>query len=336
MEDLWADQAVEDDIFVYTGGQAPQHVKNVIVDRSVKEIEEHAFGLCPNLQYVVFHRGVLRVKRWAFSASKLTQIHMPGVQVIETYAFVGCQALRNVTMPSVRILGEKAFHGCKSIELLDLPRLEETSFRTFEGCLSLRQITMPLIKTIGDGTFCGCEQLEELDLPVILERIGIDAAMRCMNLRRIAIPLKSDMLCSVVYNDYSERYCQFDDCGRLTTVDLVGGIHQTVSSLLLECWRDEMREEINRINLILPNSTGDKSLIIQTWIESLIKRIESYKVGHQNILKWATHVLELALWKVKIDENEEEGDDLFTRNEIRVKSGSSAVIRNVLPFLRLA
>ena len=103
------------------GGQAPQHVVNVIIDRSVREIEEHAFGQCPNLQYVEFHRGVLRVKRWAFSASKLTQIHMPGVEVIETYAFVGCQALRNVTMPSVRVLGEKAFHGCKSIEVLDLP-----------------------------------------------------------------------------------------------------------------------------------------------------------------------------------------------------------------------
>lgn len=300
MEDLWADQAVEDDIFVYTGGQAPQHVVNVIIDRSVREIEEHAFGLCPNLRSVEFHRGVLRVKRWAFSASKLTQIHMPGVEVIETYAFVGFMALRNVTMPSVRILGEKAFHGCKSIEVLDLPRLEETSFRTFEGCISLRRIAMPLIKTIGDGTFYDCEQLEELDLPVGLVRIGIDATMGCVNLRRIVTPLKSDMLCSVVYNDYSERYGQFDCCDKLTTVDLVGGIHQTVSSLLLECWRDEMREEINRINLILPYSTGDKALTIQTWIESLIKRIECYKVGHQNILKWATHMLELALWKVKI------------------------------------
>jgi len=39
-----ADHAVGEDIFVYTGGRAPQHVVNAIIDESVEEIEYHAFG----------------------------------------------------------------------------------------------------------------------------------------------------------------------------------------------------------------------------------------------------------------------------------------------------
>jgi hypothetical protein len=52
--------------------------------------------------------------------------------------------------------------------------------------------------------------------------------------------------------------------------------------------------------------------------------------------------LELALWKAKLDEKEEEnsiqkvqaGID-GTRKEKRITSGASIVIKNVLPFLRL-
>ncbi len=342
-----ADQAVvEDDIFVYMGGQAPQHVINAIIDESVTEIDEHAFGRCRQLQSVRFHDGVSRVKRWAFClCDQLRQVDMPGVEHIETYAFVTCLSLRNVTMPSVRILEESAFHGCQSIEVLDLPKLELTSFRTFEGCRSLRQVTMPSIKTIGGGTFFGCEQLVELDLPKDVETIGTNAAIRCTNLRRIAIPLKSDMLSSVVYDSQGNiarehdssnvrKYGQFNHCDRLSTVDLVGGIHKTISSLLLERWKDIMKREIHRINLILPNDTGDKGFAIQRWIESLIRRMEYYKVGHQKLLKEATHLLELALWKINLDDNEDD-DDTRTRNELRFTSGASIVVKNVLPFLRL-
>jgi len=331
-----ADHAIEDDIFVYMGGRAPQHVVNVIIDESVSEIDEHAFGRCPHLQTVAFHDGVLRVKKCAFTpCPNLRQIIMPGVEVIETHAFASCHRLRFVVMPSVRVLEEKAFHHCYSVEVLDLPMLEETSFRTFEGCRSLRRITMPSsIKTIGGGTFFGCEQLVELDFPEGIEQIVICAAIRCNNLRRISIPLKSEMFMD---NDNlgENYYWQFRNCIRLTTVDLVGGLHKTISSLHLERWKNEMKEEINRINLILPNDTGDKAFTIQRWIQSVIRKMESCTVGHQHLLMEATTLLEIALWKVKLDEIEE-GDDTCTKNELRVTSGASIVIKNVLPFLRLA
>jgi hypothetical protein len=46
----------------------------------------------------------------------------------------------------------------------------------------------------------------------------------------------------------------FDYCVNLSTVDVVGGIHKTISSLHMESWRNEMREEIDRINRVLPTT----------------------------------------------------------------------------------
>ena len=60
--------AGEDDIFVYTGGIAPQHVVNAIVDESVEEIDQDAFADNPNLRSVVCHDRVLKVGKGAFQS----------------------------------------------------------------------------------------------------------------------------------------------------------------------------------------------------------------------------------------------------------------------------
>jgi len=63
-------------------------------------------------------------------------------------------------------------------------------------------------------------------------------------------------------------------------------------------------------------------------------------------LKEATALLELALWKAKIEENEEDSlgdvkaekakiDIQSKRSERRITSGANIVIKNVLPFLEL-
>ena len=40
----------------------------------------------------------------------------------------------------------------------------------------------------------------------------------------------------------------FEGCHNLSKVDVIGGVHNTVSLLLLEGWRDEMNLKIDRIN----------------------------------------------------------------------------------------
>mmetsp|Transcript_21865 Transcript_21865/g.36041 ORF Transcript_21865/g.36041 Transcript_21865/m.36041 type:complete len:148 (+) Transcript_21865:364-807(+) len=130
----------------------------------------------------------------------------------------------------------------------------------------------------------------------------------------------------------------FACCSKLTTVDLVGGIHNTVASLHLEIWRSEMTDEINRMNQTLPTITGDKTQAIRQWMGSASHLLDHYKTEHHKLVKEATTLLELALWKTKLDDNE--GVEVETggqreRQELRVTSGANIVINSVLPFLQL-
>ena len=182
--------------------------------------------------------------------------------------------------------------------------------------------------------FEDCVQLTDLELPENLETIKLCAFRNCVCLRRITLPLKDDMIARSV----------FQDCQNLTELDLVGGVHETVASLHMEGWRNEMMDEISRINGVLPTMTGiragGKTEEVKQWMRSVIRRLDHYKAEHCKLLKEATTLLELALWKAKIGK---EGDALEregirtkrARKEICITSGASVVIKNVLPFLQL-
>jgi len=84
----------------------------------------------------------------------------------------------------------------------------------------------------------------------------------------------------------------FDGCTNLTTLNLVGGIHKVIASLHMESWRNEMREEINRINQDLSNTNEwGKTAGIQQWIRSAIGLFEHYKSQHKALLKEAQRYL---------------------------------------------
>jgi hypothetical protein len=183
------------------------------------------------------------------------------------------------------------------------------------------------VKIIRDRAFACCKQLTDVELSEDLETIGYWAFGGCRRVRRIAIPLKEDML----------DYGAFIECDYLSIVDLVGGIHKTISSLLLDSWRHEMNDEIDRIN-------RNKSVVIHEWMETVIRRIEHYKSEHFVLLKEFTTLLELALWKAKLDERALGRDQpakkakigmKAARQDQRITSGASIVIKNVLPFLKL-
>jgi hypothetical protein len=102
-------------------------------------------------------------------------------------------------------------------------------------------------------------------------------------------------------------------------------------------------QEIDRINEDLPNTpANDKTEAIRLWIRSVINRMEHYKAEHYALLKEDMTQLELALWKAKLDEKNDDSihgramiDTAVARKERRITSGASIVIKNVLPFLQL-
>mmetsp|Transcript_12983 Transcript_12983/g.16577 ORF Transcript_12983/g.16577 Transcript_12983/m.16577 type:complete len:109 (-) Transcript_12983:77-403(-) len=107
-----------------------------------------------------------------------------------------------------------------------------------------------------------------------------------------------------------------------------------------------MNQEIDHINQVLPNTPHlEKTDAIQQWIRSVLRKMEHYKAEHNKLIKEDMTLLELALWKAKIEKEKESLGDVITkkakidvqskRSERRITSGANIVIKNVLPFLEL-
>ncbi len=309
----------DDDIFVYTGGRAPRDVRRAKIDESIDTAPASAFfSHCQQLTEVEGHDRLM---------------------IIEHLAFYCCPRLRRLAkMGGVIEIECNAFKSCTALSDLDFDKLEIIGNGAFSSCLSLKSVSLPSIRRVGESAFYNCSGLMEAIFGEDLERIGRHAFHFCTSLRRIVIPLKDDL----IVGEYA-----FHRCDNLSRVDtLVGGIHKTISSLHLESWRDEMKEEIDRINQTLPDTRSEaKAVAVRQWIRFVIRRMEHYKTEHRLLVKEATTLLELALWKANLDEN---GVDLegvrVTRGQRQIKrakkercitSGAGIIIKNVLPFLEL-
>eukprot|EP00986_Skeletonema_menzelii_P011564 scaffold5994_cov75-Skeletonema_menzelii.AAC.1 len=305
----------DDDIFVYMGGdqRVPQRVRRARIHKSVKIVPEQAFYYRQQLIYVEFHDDI---------------------EIIEEQAFEGCISLKgSIKLLGVKIIKAGAFCYCELTDVEFGDKLETIEHEAFQNCEALKKIRTPSVRNIGECAFDGCEELSDVEFGEPLETLQESAFNACPKLKRIALPLKDDMIEDDV----------FFDCPKLAAVDLVGGIHNTVASLHMQSWRNEMIDEINRINQVL-HTTGDETGAIRQWMETVIERLDHYKNEHHKLLKEATTLLELALWKANLGDNEgREGKGVRTtrgsrkraRKESCVTSGASIVIKNVLPFLAL-
>jgi hypothetical protein len=321
-------------IYIYTGGRAPAFVPFAIVDPCTTAISAFAFERNYYLLDARLHNFVSRVEEHAFALCRsLTQMWMMGVKIVDYSAFYACIGLFRVEFGT------------------DLETIGESAF---DQCTSLRHIKMPSVIRIGSRAFQDCA-FTELDLPKELEVVEECAFAGCPSLVRVSMPLKEGMIQRGV----------FLSCDRLSRIDLVGDIHDVVSSLHLEAWRNDMTNEIDRINRVLPliPDTQDKTTVIQEWMQSVLNRIEHYKGEHYEILKEIMTIVELALWSAKLLEAEKDRDEkLITaisastknssssleedlseklkidnewnfRQEQRVACCAGIVIRNVIPFL---
>ena len=307
----------DDEVFVYMGGdqQVPDEVRRARIHKSVKIIRARAFYWRQHLISVEFHDGV---------------------EIIEEEAFYYCDSLRSaIKLLGVKIIKAKAFFHCHALTDVEFgDKLETIEQLAFTACNALTKIRMPSVTTIGDA-FGNCLNLFDVEFGEALMTLGEWAFTNCPKLKRIALPLRSNMI----------RNHVFEYCPMLTTVDLVGGINHTIASLHMESWRNEMNIKINSINEELPTLRYQTS-VIEQWMRLAAESLDYYKDEHKAIVKEATTLLELALWKANLDgsgggEGEREGvrttrgSRKRARKESCVTSGADVVIKNVLPFLQL-
>jgi len=319
-------------VFIYIGGRAAPFVPFAIVHPSVRSISAYAFERNENLLGVQFHNFI---------------------ETVESHAFALCGSIRRMVMLHVKNVEYSAFYACWDLEIVEFGRdLETIGESAFDQCTSLAFLKMPCVRRIGRRAFQECV-ITELDLPLEIEVVEGFAFAGCQNLERLSMPLKEGLI----------EGRAFVSCSRLDRVDLIGGVHDFVLSLHLEEWRNEATVEIDRINEVLPLSgeRADKTVAIREWIQSVIDRMNYYKREHYAVLKEGMTILELAIWRVKIMEAENErdndnstlatnssaslegnlsqklkidnNDERIFRQVQRGKCCSDIVIRNVLPYL---
>jgi len=247
-------------------------------------------------------------------------------------AFYRCPSLKRVIIPGVTAVDRAAFFGCEALTDVECDKLERIGEWAFDGCKSLRSITLPSIEIVEGGAFNGCKMLMGVECGGKLERFGGRAFNNCLSLKRITIPLKNGMITD---DDV------FLGCRKLERVDLVDEVHETIAALHMKRWRDDMNDEIVRINRILPYTpdTPPGSSGIHRWFQSVLRKMEHYKAEHRTLLEEAATTLELALWKSRLcgDNNDVPEGDEERRAECRNNSGAdmSIIIPNVLLFLKI-
>ena len=99
----------------------------------------------------------------------------------------------------------------------------------------------------------------------------------------------------------------FFRCPNLATVDIADRvqIRNTISSLHMEVWRNEMKAEIDRINLVLPTIPSEqKTEAIQQWIKYAYHMMAFYRDQHEALLgEILPLILNLGLPREVISEN---------------------------------
>ena len=325
------DDGDDSDIFLYTGGDqvVPRDVRRAQVAESANHITKNAFQNCTQLRYVQFHDGLKKIEVASFAfCPLLRRIKIPPGTDIGEYAFAA-SGVRDVELGEGVKIGACAFCKCTLLTHIEIPKAAEIEELAFAKCPHLKNVDLAGVRKIGRGAFLGCPSLERVELPLF--NLDVDDAIGSR---------------------------AFDGCKKLTTIDLTEDVHETVSSLGLECWRNQMKEKISRINRVHhPNTTPEnRTQQLEAWMMMVHDGMEHCKREHQNLLREATTRMELAAWKIYLNENEaistehvakkakltngmqlrpRKCDMERLRQENRVRSGASVIIENVLPFLKL-
>eukprot|EP00985_Skeletonema_marinoi_P015690 scaffold8174_cov74-Skeletonema_marinoi.AAC.1 len=289
--------------YIYNGtGVVPPGVTRVRIHESVTVIPALAFYNNRTIKELDCHDRVKTVEEMALHGCRsLRLVIMSGVEVVERWAFMSCIALTDVECGKLEIIGNCAF----------------------DGCISLGSINLPSARVVGSFAFCDCTALTNVKFGKALESIEEKAFRSCPSLERITLPLKEGM----ITDDDT-----FQGCKKLERVDLVEGIvlRDTIDALLLEEWRNDMKDKLGAINQSLPtaragnsyNDEGEKAQTVQLWISSVLSTIVQYKARHRSYLNEAAATLQSVL------PNEAAATlQLALPNEI--------VLNNVLPFLEL-
>ena len=183
----------------------------------------------------------------------------------------------------------------------------------FYNCTQLREVVFNEgLQKIGDRAFCNCILLESITLPSTITKVGAQAFRNCSKLREVILHEGMGNLGANV----------FEDCPSVKVFRFPLLSERIV--LIANNWAD-LNNKVNEVRGVVQWEDGD--LFVppaamedgNNWnwgsnIRDILCKIERL-VSHYE-MKEVTTIIELALWKVKLDQA---GSNTANRSEYRIE-----------------
>ena len=255
--------------------------KSDVSDEVVFEYTGEGCIVPKDVTIVRFHLSVIEVENEAFRDCKQLRVVMfnDGLQKIGVSAFRMCTSLSSITIPATVVeVGSNAFSCCSSLrEVVINDGLQQIGRFAFYNCTSLSSIKLQSTVTgIGYDAFRNCSKVREVVLHGVPREIGAWSFGNCASLERFTFPTISTRLDTLIQTGH---------------------------------W-DEIENEVDENRGVVERSGGELFVLItqsmrvggRNWnqvrddLEKIVRLISYFE------LKDATSILELALWKFKLDQ----------------------------------
>ena len=305
----------------------------------IVEIPSNTFGSCTELKTVVLNEGIKEIGQWTFSACfALQSINLPPTLVnIGINAFYNCISLKDIVFSEgLKTIGGSAFGSC-SLKSITLPSSLIKVGRSFGKNTSLRELVInegP--KEIGVCAFTDCVSLEKVTIPSSVTKIDNWAFSGCSNLRDVE--LKSEI---AVFSSSTQLGKVFTRCSSLERIKFQN-ISTRVKAIIQIQTSREVENNIDEIQGLMEREGFDhgverngtdlyvRASLIKGWYNDSLHKHDDIRQGSTRALlikidqmisfyemKEATTLLELGLWKAKIDKAVD--DDGYHREACRIE-----------------
>ena len=229
-----------------------------------------------------------------------------GLQKIGWRAFFGC-TLSSIKLPStVTEIGEQAFYGCGNLkEVVFNDGLQKIGDSAFYYCTPLSSITLPsTVIEIGSYAFKDCSNLRDVIFHGVPRKIGQYAFSDCTPLERFTFPTISSRLDNLIQTGH------WDEINN--GVDIVRGVvERSGDDFFASAQTMDRGRNWNRV---------------RDDLDKIVRLISSYE------LKEGTSIFELALWKFKLDQVDEDNPIPRKKCRMDVPGPVKDIILQYLPY----
>lgn len=363
-------------------------LKTCHIPSTVTSIQHYAFNQCANLMFVDLPNGLINIDHNAFCfCMTLLHVAVPStVRVIGPSAFENCKSLVSIVLQEgLQTIGDQAFQNCEELRNIYVPyTANDLGDRIFEGCTKLYELFAPgptFISKLRNRFdynpihrlcyFQGAEDVESSLSRVINEEYNPDDGLfdsfgmtplhiltlspnPNLNLFKALVEKFPNILegeDKLGYDPASNLYMSLAP----TAIEMIKIIikesnKSTIQSFGLERWKVDFVQEINA----LENVSNDIPRM-----EQLAARLRKIHDIYANLYKYHTKeilsLLELFLWKIKIEEASSERSSSASSSSLepppqkkakigsavlevdrvkcRVNCNADVIISNILPFM---